>query len=185
MSLALVFPGCVNTLWFPTSGHAIIIACLPGLWNLFESVSGSVMSDSLRLRGLQPGSSVHGIPQAGILEWVAISFSRGSSQPRDRTWVSCIAGRFFTIWACRETPNLFEAAVFYWPQLLQRNHQLHLQFHLSMSEDETQASIQAWPCKKKTLYSSKYRGLNRGHRLHSKASTKKLNGSSNVTEMNR
>ena len=44
-----------------------------------------------------PGSSVHGISQARILEWVAISFSRGSSQPRDRTWVFCIAGRFFTI----------------------------------------------------------------------------------------
>ena len=43
-----------------------------------------------------PGSSVHGILQARILEWVAISFSRGSSQPRDRTQVSCIAGRFFT-----------------------------------------------------------------------------------------
>ena len=44
-----------------------------------------------------PGFSVHGILQARILEWVAISFSRGSSQPRDRTQVSCIAGRFFTI----------------------------------------------------------------------------------------
>ena len=44
-----------------------------------------------------PGSSVHGILQARILEWVAISFSRGSSQPRDRTWVSCTAGRFFTL----------------------------------------------------------------------------------------
>ena len=43
-----------------------------------------------------PGSSVHEIFQARILEWVAISFSRGSSQPRDRTRVSCIAGRFFT-----------------------------------------------------------------------------------------
>ena len=43
-----------------------------------------------------PGSSVHGILQARILEWVAISFSRGSSRPRDRTQVSCIAGRFFT-----------------------------------------------------------------------------------------
>ena len=41
------------------------------------------------------GSSVHGILQARILEWVAISFSRGSSQPRDRTQVSCIAGRRF------------------------------------------------------------------------------------------
>ena len=42
-----------------------------------------------------PGSSVHGIFQARILEWVAISFSRGSSQPRDRTQVSCIVGRRF------------------------------------------------------------------------------------------
>ena len=41
------------------------------------------------------GSSVHGILQVRILEWVAISFSRGSSQYRDWTWVSCIAGRFF------------------------------------------------------------------------------------------
>ena len=44
----------------------------------------------------QPGSSIHGIFQAGILEWVAISFLRGSSQPRDQTQVSCIASRFFT-----------------------------------------------------------------------------------------
>ena len=44
-----------------------------------------------------PGSSVHGILQARILEWVAISFSRGSSQPRDRTRVSCIAGRRFIL----------------------------------------------------------------------------------------
>ena len=49
-----------------------------------------------------PGSSVCGILQARILEWVAISLPRGSSWPRDRTWVSCIAGRFFTIWATRE-----------------------------------------------------------------------------------
>ena len=43
------------------------------------------------------GSLVHGIIQARILEWVAIPFSRGSSQPRTRTWVSCIAGRFFIV----------------------------------------------------------------------------------------
>ena len=49
-----------------------------------------------------PGSSVHGMLQARILECVAISFSRGSSWPRDWTLVSCIAGRFFTIWATRE-----------------------------------------------------------------------------------
>ena len=50
-----------------------------------------------------PGSSAHGILQAIILEWVAIAFSRGSSQPRDWTQVSLIAGVFFTIWATRET----------------------------------------------------------------------------------
>ena len=44
-----------------------------------------------------PGSSVHGILQARILEWVAISFSRGSSQPKNRTQVSCIGGRRFNL----------------------------------------------------------------------------------------
>ena len=45
---------------------------------------------------IPPGFSVHGIFQARTLEWVAISFSRGSSPTRDRTWISCVAGRFFT-----------------------------------------------------------------------------------------
>ena len=49
-----------------------------------------------------PGFSVHGILQARILEWVAISFSRESSRPRDRTQVSCIGGRRFNLWATRE-----------------------------------------------------------------------------------
>ena len=49
-----------------------------------------------------PGSSIHGILQARILEWVAISFSRGSSWPRDQTWVSHIAGRCFNLWATME-----------------------------------------------------------------------------------
>ena len=52
-----------------------------------------------------PGSSVHGTSQARVLEWVAISFSRGSSQPRDWTPVSCIADRHFTAWATREAPG--------------------------------------------------------------------------------
>ena len=49
-----------------------------------------------------PGSSIHGIFQARILGWVAISFSRTSSQPRDSTQVSRIVGRHFTVWATRE-----------------------------------------------------------------------------------
>ena len=52
-----------------------------------------------------PGSSVHWISQARILEWVAITFSRGSSQPRDQTQVSCIAGRFFTVWTPRKSSS--------------------------------------------------------------------------------
>ena len=55
------------------------------------------------------GSSVHRILQARILEWVAIPFSRGSSWPRDQTSISCIVGRFFTIWATREVHLLSKA----------------------------------------------------------------------------
>ena len=54
-----------------------------------------------------PGSSVNEIFQARILEWAAISFSRGSSQPRDRTQVSCIVGRRFTVWATREAFDFY------------------------------------------------------------------------------
>ena len=46
--------------------------------------------------------TIHGIIQARILEWVAFLFSRGSSPPKDQTWVSCIAGRFFTSWVTRD-----------------------------------------------------------------------------------
>ena len=49
-----------------------------------------------------PGSSVHGIFQARVPEWIAISFSKGCSQPRDRTQVSCIVDRHFTVWATRQ-----------------------------------------------------------------------------------
>ena len=56
----------------------------------YESVSHSVMSSSLQPMDCSlPGSSVHGISQARILEWVAVSYSRGSSWPRDRTCISC------------------------------------------------------------------------------------------------
>ena len=54
-----------------------------------------------------PGSSVHGILQTRILEWLVIPFSRGSSQPRDWTQVSCIASRFFTNWATFTVINFF------------------------------------------------------------------------------
>ena len=53
-----------------------------------------------------PGSSIHGIFKATVLEWVAISFSRGSSQPRDPTRVFRIVGRLFTAWATREVTRI-------------------------------------------------------------------------------
>ena len=67
-------------------------------------------SNSLWPHGLDcspPGSFSHEIFQAKLLEWVVVSFFRGSSRPRDWTQASCIAGRFFTIWATREAqrPN--------------------------------------------------------------------------------
>jgi len=58
-----------------------------------------------------PGSSVHGILQARILEWVAILFSRVSSQSRDQTQVSGIAGRFFTIGATRRALFLMYSVI--------------------------------------------------------------------------
>ena len=82
--------------------------CTDGLYRemrvrFTKSVSCSVKSDSLQPMDHSPkGSSVYGILQARILEWAVIPFFRGSSRPRDWTWVSCMAGRFFTIWAMRE-----------------------------------------------------------------------------------
>ena len=65
--------------------------------------SRAVVSDSLQLVDCNlSGSSLHGILQARILEWVAISFSRGSSWSRDWTWVSSIADRHFNIWVTKE-----------------------------------------------------------------------------------
>ena len=63
-----------------------------------------------------PDSSVHGILQARIMEWVAVS-SMGSFWPRDWTWISCIAGRFFTVWGGSDWK--FKIIEFWNPQTLQ------------------------------------------------------------------
>ena len=65
-----------------------------------------------------PDSSVHGILQATILEWVAIPFSRGSSRPRDWTQASHIVGRFFIICATREAVSKDDGHIFVWPATL-------------------------------------------------------------------
>ena len=80
-----------------------------------------------------PHSSIHGIFQARVLEWVAISFFTVSSQRRDQTWVSHIVGRCFTIWATRE---------FRWggiqtfrPQQLLLEYYIFLHFFFSLSSN--------------------------------------------------
>ena len=72
------------------------------LWKLEALVTQSclILCDSIDCN--PPGSSVHEILQSRMLEWVAISFSRGSFWPRNRTRLSCIAGRFFINWTTRE-----------------------------------------------------------------------------------
>ena len=73
------------------------------LWRTGYEWSRSVVSNSLQPVDYSPqSSSIHGILQARILEWVAISFSRGSSWPRDQTQVSHIAGRRFNLCTIRE-----------------------------------------------------------------------------------
>ena len=71
-----------------------------------------------------PGSSVHGIFQVRVLEWVAISFSRGSSWSKDWTRVSSIVDWHFTVWAPREVLNVS-----------QHNYKLLLKVHLPIQED--------------------------------------------------
>ena len=76
------------------------------LWATREAQESEVTQSCLTLCDPMDCSladfSIHGTFQARILEWVAISFSRGSSWPRDRTWVSRILGSHFTLWATRE-----------------------------------------------------------------------------------
>ena len=66
--------------------------------------------------------TVYGILQARILEWVAIPFSRGSSQPRDQTQASHIAGGFFTSWATREahSHDVSSPSFEIWPQEMEQ-----------------------------------------------------------------
>ena len=93
------------------------------LWRRVDSLEKTLMLGGIGGRrrggwqrtGNLPGSSVHRILKARILEWVSISFSRESSWPRNRTQVSCIAGRFFTDWVTWEeggayTNKAWEAA---------------------------------------------------------------------------
>ena len=84
-----------------------------------------------------PRSSIHGIFQARILEWVAISFSRGSSQPRDWTPVSCIVDRRFTIWATR-------AVQLHWSRLQKSHVRLPFTFYVDPYMDTLPLQAESW-----------------------------------------
>ena len=101
------------------SKYVLVAPSCPILWN--------PMDYSL------PGSSVHGILQAGILEWVAMPLSRGSSWPREQTWVSCIAGKFFTIWATREAPHA--------SKVMLKIHQARLRHYMKRALPDVQAGF--------------------------------------------
>ena len=86
------------------------LAKLDWWFNCCCSVTKSCLIPCNSLDCSMPGSSVLEVLQARILEWVAICFSRGSSWPRDWTGVSCITGRFFTVWATSGAQCLLECA---------------------------------------------------------------------------
>ena len=97
----IYFKSFLYYLWYLIQ-YTCYINSLSTMWEVKVSVTQScpTLCDSMDCS--LPGFSVHGILQARIPEWVAITFSRESSQPRDWTWVSHLEGRFVTIWATRE-----------------------------------------------------------------------------------
>ena len=102
--------------------HPITFSLLLFLFlkNTKWSVSRLVVSVCDPVDFSPPSSSVHGILQAIILEWVAIPFSWGSSWLRDQIWVPYIAGRFFTIWATREALKYYSIELWFNGQIICR-----------------------------------------------------------------
>ena len=87
-----------------------------------------------------PGFSIHGVLQARILKWVTISFSRGSFQTRDRTQVSCIAGRCFNLWALTLVAQLVKNLPAIWETWVQS-----LEWEDPLEKGKaTHSSILAW-----------------------------------------
>ena len=88
--------------------HSVVSNFLQLPWTIWHAVIHGVAKSQTGLSDwTELTDTVHGILQARILEWIALPFSRGSSQPRDWTQVSHIAGRFFTSWHTREAPSIY------------------------------------------------------------------------------
>ena len=103
---------------FPTQGSNPRLLCLLAGGFFTTSITWEAHKRQVKWKSLShvwlcdpTDYTVHGILQARILEWIAFSFSRGSSQLRDQTQVSHTAGRFFTSWATREAHKREELLV--------------------------------------------------------------------------
>ena len=101
---------------------------IPKKVKVLVTQSGPALNDPMNCS--LPGSSVHGILQARILEWVAIPFSRGSSWSRDQTCATCIGGQIIYHWATRE------ARAYPWPFPKSREAALLFHFITQESWDE-------------------------------------------------
>ena len=101
-------PGC-SVHWDPPGKNTLV-----GYHPLLQ---GTFQTQGLNLGLLHCSWILYHLSHQGsprILEWVAYAFSRGTSQPRNWTAVACIAGRFFTSWATRETHKRYRFVVFSW-----------------------------------------------------------------------
>ena len=92
----------LNILWNLYKVWSLIIKYWFSAWKVKVKVTQSRLTLCDPMYCSLPGPSVHGNFQVRILKWIMVPFSRGSSQPRNWTQVSCIAGGFFIIWATRE-----------------------------------------------------------------------------------
>ena len=102
LSLSFSLWFSVGLSWFPSASSDTSVKVAQSFLTLCDPMDCSL-----------PGSSVLGILQAEILEWVAIPFCRASSQPRDRTEVSHVAGGFFTVWATRKAQTILVCSSFH------------------------------------------------------------------------
>ena len=107
LSSTSVFQGIRSTLCYVHVSLIIYVICL----HKMKTVSEWVKVAQSCLTICDPmDCTVHGILWARILKWIAVPFSRGSSQPRDQTQVCCIAGGFFTSWATREAQEYWSGS---------------------------------------------------------------------------
>ena len=109
-----------------------------------------------------PGSSVHEIFQARVVEWVAISFSRRSSRPRDWPWFSCIVGRRFTLWATRDPQKIVLKIYWAWPDPSEQDPVSHT---VSLSHQEASISLLSFSIRGQTEWKPQSQKANQTYHM--------------------